>query len=313
MQQINQSSSMDVETVIRTLASAGHDLPQEAMRWVLDHWDGAAPDLLEVLERYADGTDRSEEAVGAAFFILHLAAEKRETRAFAPLCRLAKDAEAIEAVLGDGVTTTLKRILIGTYDGDLDALKGVLEAEQADEYVRAGALEVLAYLAATGRVARQEAEAYLLRLHDTLRPQHESFVWYGWTSAVALLGLETMSGVVRRAFERGLIDPMVTNYDLFREDLGRTLADPERMAGFRHDNIAPLDDAIGELSRWYAFSDAAKQDRARRIAREVAGIEPRAPQLPAANPFKGVGRNDPCPCGSGKKFKKCCLQRASLS
>ncbi len=25
----------------------------------------------------------------------------------------------------------------------------------------------------------------------------------------------------------------------------------------------------------------------------------------AANPYEGVGRNDPCPCGSGKKFKKC--------
>ncbi|MCV5497880.1 SEC-C metal-binding domain-containing protein, partial [Escherichia coli] len=28
-------------------------------------------------------------------------------------------------------------------------------------------------------------------------------------------------------------------------------------------------------------------------------------------PVKGAenmpGRNDPCPCGSGKKFKKCCL------
>src|SRR5262245_5317617 len=24
-----------------------------------------------------------------------------------------------------------------------------------------------------------------------------------------------------------------------------------------------------------------------------------------------VGRNDPCPCGSGKKFKKCCLLRRS--
>ena len=22
-----------------------------------------------------------------------------------------------------------------------------------------------------------------------------------------------------------------------------------------------------------------------------------------------VGRNDPCPCGSGKKFKKCCLKK----
>ncbi|MEZ9629749.1 SEC-C metal-binding domain-containing protein [Vibrio breoganii] len=24
------------------------------------------------------------------------------------------------------------------------------------------------------------------------------------------------------------------------------------------------------------------------------------------NPFKDVGRNDSCPCGSGKKYKKCC-------
>src|SRR5215204_1432828 len=24
---------------------------------------------------------------------------------------------------------------------------------------------------------------------------------------------------------------------------------------------------------------------------------------------KPVGRNDPCPCGSGRKYKKCCLDR----
>ena len=28
-------------------------------------------------------------------------------------------------------------------------------------------------------------------------------------------------------------------------------------------------------------------------------------QTPVVNPHK-VGRNEPCPCGSGKKFKKCC-------
>lgn len=27
------------------------------------------------------------------------------------------------------------------------------------------------------------------------------------------------------------------------------------------------------------------------------------------NPNKKVGRNDPCPCGSGKKYKKCCLKK----
>jgi hypothetical protein len=30
------------------------------------------------------------------------------------------------------------------------------------------------------------------------------------------------------------------------------------------------------------------------------------------NPFKDVGRNDPCPCGSGRKFKKCCLGKSEL-
>jgi hypothetical protein len=28
--------------------------------------------------------------------------------------------------------------------------------------------------------------------------------------------------------------------------------------------------------------------------------------------FKGVGRNDPCPCGSGRKFKKCCLGKSEF-
>lgn len=25
-----------------------------------------------------------------------------------------------------------------------------------------------------------------------------------------------------------------------------------------------------------------------------------------------IGRNDPCPCGSGRKYKKCCLERARI-
>ena len=33
----------------------------------------------------------------------------------------------------------------------------------------------------------------------------------------------------------------------------------------------------------------------------------KAKSMPATRTMKKVGRNDPCPCGSGKKFKKCCL------
>lgn len=33
------------------------------------------------------------------------------------------------------------------------------------------------------------------------------------------------------------------------------------------------------------------------------------PQAPFVRATK-VGRNDPCPCGSGQKFKKCCEGKA---
>src|SRR4051794_35032705 len=309
---------MDLETAIQAFVSAGSDLPREAMQWTLDHWEEVAPELLGMLERLVSGADRSDETTSAAFFILPLAGEKQDRRVFPLLCRLALDGEALEAVLGDGVTTTLTQILISTYDGDLDALKGVIEAAEADEDVRAEALQALAYLTATGRIPREETEAYLLGLYDTLQPQHESFVWSGWVLAIGLLGLEALSDVVRQAFGRGLIEPMVMDYDDFRRDLARTLADPERMAGFQHDMIGPLEDAIGELSSWYAFADAAEQDEERWAASPEDVHLPFAPEdvrlpftdmpQPFVDPFKGTGRNDPCPCGSGKKFKKCCLQ-----
>lgn len=31
------------------------------------------------------------------------------------------------------------------------------------------------------------------------------------------------------------------------------------------------------------------------------------------NPISGIGRNDPCPCGSGKKFKNCCMGKPGFS
>jgi preprotein translocase subunit SecA len=53
----------------------------------------------------------------------------------------------------------------------------------------------------------------------------------------------------------------------------------------------------------------------------IVGIEPGEPEditdieraLAAREPARAapkIGRNDPCPCGSGKKFKRCCVGRA---
>ncbi len=37
-----------------------------------------------------------------------------------------------------------------------------------------------------------------------------------------------------------------------------------------------------------------------------SGSEPSAKKKPVKRTEKKVGRNAPCPCGSGKKYKRCC-------
>jgi len=36
-------------------------------------------------------------------------------------------------------------------------------------------------------------------------------------------------------------------------------------------------------------------------------------KAPVRNKEKKVGPNDPCPCGSGKKYKKCCMQKDKMA
>lgn len=60
--------------------------------------------------------------------------------------------------------------------------------------------------------------------------------------------------------------------------------------------------AIGLVAPW-------KQDHA--MDRVLATLPRRAP-VPLeimGRTAKKVGRNEPCPCGSGLKYKKCCLHR----
>ena len=64
-----------------------------------------------------------------------------------------------------------------------------------------------------------------------------------------------------------------------------------------------------------ALEESSIRGRHAAAARAASGV-PAAPTRPAAgkpqtyvkdkeDPYANVGRNDPCPCGSGKKFKKC--------
>ncbi|MFO7593208.1 MAG: SEC-C metal-binding domain-containing protein [Pseudomonadota bacterium] len=60
---------------------------------------------------------------------------------------------------------------------------------------------------------------------------------------------------------------------------------------------------------WKFYEPAAIAERQRRWAGEAEEDFDFLPpwQEPYIRPEAKIGRNDPCPCGSGKKYKKCCL------
>ncbi len=43
------------------------------------------------------------------------------------------------------------------------------------------------------------------------------------------------------------------------------------------------------------------------------GANQAAPVAIPGTPVLKAGRNDPCPCGSGKKYKKCCALKGDLA
>src|SRR2546422_6678127 len=66
------------------------------------------------------------------------------------------------------------------------------------------------------------------------------------------------------------------------------------------------DEIIINLGRRDAAVGAEQRERRPRRERDLTYSAPakEAPQ-PAQRATGRVGRNDPCPCGSGKKYKKC--------
>jgi hypothetical protein len=166
--------------------------------------------------------------------------------------------------------------------------------------------EVLAMLALRGELDRSLVARFLRDTFMELQPQARCFVWQGWQSAIAMLGLSELKILVKRAFDRGFIDRQTLGFHDFERDLEWAVKRPSEPRQHLGEIFSLFGDTVEELSRWYAFSGDYRAAQERHLQEAEAEL---AESAPYRNPFRGVGRNDACPCGSGKKFKKCCLGR----
>ncbi|HAV63114.1 MAG TPA: hypothetical protein DCY13_12210 [Verrucomicrobiales bacterium] len=117
-------------------------------------------------------------------------------------------------------------------------------------------------------------------------------------SAVCDLEAWELRPEVEAACARGAVDETIVSLSFVAEaqegrcgSLWATFCD-------RHQPLNNVADATGYLDKLPEIATSSDPE-------ERDGPALNQPGLPYHAPPK-VGRNDPCPCGSGRKFKKCC-------
>ena len=302
--------SMDAEAILHELThTAG--LPTEALQAASAQRAEMLPKFLGVIEDYLSREPSARANPTPLFFIFHLLGEWREKIAYRPLARLLRCPEdEVVAIFGDAITSTSHRVMAAVFDGDPQPLCDIILDPEAEEFVRASMCEALAMVTLRGELDRVLTGRFLRDAYNELLPQRHCYVWVGWQNAIAMLGMGELKVLVKRAFNRGFIDPYVLHFDDFEQNLKRGSERPDELQPPDDDEYTPFGDTVEELSGWHCFAEQHSEDLEE--WRQLDEFD-RLLGEPHRNPFKGIGRNDLCPCGSGKKFKKCCLQRAQVT
>ncbi len=290
---------LTLAAALKTLGAAQGELPDYELCWLRDQWDVAAPALTQVLARFArDPEKASDPDALIAWFALFLLAEHRETSAMPLLRILLKTPDGAGSIFADDGSMALSRIIISLFDGDLEGLQAVVEYPKVDAFIREVTLEAMGYLAAAGATDRAAFESWLATVPEKLSTHDDTDgAMLAWGFVVARLGMVKSVEIAKQALESMGDEDGVAGDELdILCQMAREDSDP--LAAFTRDGIEPVDDALADLHRVGEIQEALE------AAMEDEDEDIVAPEV---NLHRDVGRNDPCPCGSGKKFKKCCL------
>ncbi|MCA9174339.1 MAG: DUF1186 domain-containing protein [Planctomycetales bacterium] len=249
-------------------------------------------------------------------------------------------------LFGEAQVGYLGRILAFFLADRVDELEAIVLNREFNEPLRTQAPEVFLYWVRDERMTRQEAVTHLLRLLRIAVDTDDGILAFAVVYELTTLGSPEILPEIREAFERGLIEESLLELDTVECTLDGTddcfqdaLEDcpptgildtfealehwcifaPDSMPDEMFDedyyerafellarnNAGPmlqnLDFDVDDMEKsgmWRMQVDDMDMSAPGNIPGSIPG--------PIRNQGLQVGRNDPCPCGSGKKFKKCC-------
>jgi hypothetical protein len=135
---------------------------------------------------------------------------------------------------------------------------------------------------------REEIDSFILSI--LRNPATNPSIRGGLISDFAQLGRHDLKPEFETFFDQGEVDLTLVS----REDVDKLLEGDYGSPGFRQD-----------LERFYSVEEITARQK-RWEEEERKRLEPTLEEFLLEN-YNRISRNEPCPCGSGKKFKKCHL------
>ena len=292
-------------TLAPQLEHLGPSQPREALALADAHRAELAPALVAVLEALvADPAPAKADGYVLHLYAMLLLAAWRDTRAYRPLAALGHlDEASIDEVFGQLVHDSYGRALASCCDGDIAPLTRLADNDAASLWSRAAALEALTLAALAGRAARGPVvdfladigtrEAALLKDKPDAGADLELLDLL--VVCLADLGAVEHLPLIGEWFAAGLVDSSYAAPADIEADIQRSPADC--LAALQGAGRGLIDDVARETALWPAFHELPPV--------QLPPIPLGSLREPVKRDEPKVGRNDPCPCGSGRKYKKC--------
>mgnify|MGYP001595048377 CR=1 FL=1 len=298
----------EVHTVLDGLKDNRCPTP-EAIRVLLEHREASVPALRVLLDEAVRWKRVPAEPCTAPIHAVFLLAALESPEGLEPLVRwLRKPRGFVEALFGDLVTECLSWALTRLAKRRPEALVGLARDPFLDPYVRSAAMRGLVGQALLWPERRAEVITRGMRLLDEAPDDPDP----QWPSLLVSDLTDLASPELRSRLETLCKDDVVDPQCIDQDEIDRAYRQPRRDVTETMD-VYRLYRTHRSLLGWGDPEVEAEREASERSDEDLEDDDSLPADETAQRPTSSVkvGRNRPCPCGSGVKYKKCCLSASS--
>lgn len=288
-----------VQKAIEEITYRSRIFPEEPFQVISENRELAIPELCAAVKKAIREGGDLEEEYQLHFYALYLLAQFQARECFPQIMELVSLPEdTLDYLIGDAVTSSLPEILYNTYNGDLELLKRTVENPEVDDYARSGMLQVMGQLYLDGSLKKEDFQQYIRQ------------IVYGEEEIGGYLYTE-LASVICECHFTDMLPELRRLYDDMRveEDaIGGYDSCIDWMFHYEKEAFCQSPVCAADMLRGWAMFEQPVREKSsekdmEKFLRSVAAQQNRPV------PKVKIGRNDPCPCGSGKKYKHCCLNK----